>query len=54
MTLTAVTDGNAVHLVPALDTILHSCSEKCPCKPDKDDTSKKPVYTHHVKAYSHR
>jgi len=50
MTRTAVTDGKTVHLMPTLDTILHSCSEKCPCRPERDDTSSRPVYTHNVRA----
>ena len=46
MTLTAVTDGKTVHVVPSLDVIVHTPNDKCPCKPEHVETAKGDVYTH--------
>ena len=46
MTTTAVTDGKTVHVVPALDAIVHVHSAKCPCKPEHVVTDKGDVYAH--------
>ena len=45
---TAVKDGNSIHVMPALDIIVHACSGSCPCKPTSEERkdSGESVYTH--------
>jgi hypothetical protein len=46
---TAVKDGNSIHVIPALDVIVHACSGSCPCKPttEKREGSDESIFTHH-------